>query len=493
MIKQNKIIKYSIFIMFILLPIIDCIRRTNIKNIEILGFSIIELINMIIISYTLVLTFTKLKNPKKEIIPLIIYTIILFIYICLHNFHIINFDPTIYEKSKINIIAETYYILRVYYMPILLLFILIKNLDIFDLKFYSKLTKSLICIICLLIILLNIFKLSYATYAATNDEFVKYNIFDFYKSDESPKLLSTRGWFDSANEISAILMMILPLNIYLLYRENKKFNIFLYIIQFIAMIILGTRVSSLGAILISVMALIINIIAKIFKQEKINYKLIICGLICSGYFFISPVGTHLLDYKIPNYTSNDEHTENLKLLTDDNEVSTYINEHLYDLRINEAFVKMYPVENDIPFWHQIALRDRNLNNDSRVMKTTIIKRIKERNNNKYDSLFGMGYTLNFQDLERDYVYQYYLFGTFGIILIIPQILLIIKIGLYYIKNIKHINIIKTFLIAMSSALGFAVAYFSGHVFGWISPSYILILTLSILNYIHKKEEFKYEK
>ena len=64
-------------------------------------------------------------------------------------------------------------------MPILLLFILIKNIDIFNLDFYSKLVKSLICIICLSIILLNVFKLSFATYAATNDEFVKFNIFDF--------------------------------------------------------------------------------------------------------------------------------------------------------------------------------------------------------------------------------------------------------------------------------------------------------------------------
>ena len=50
--KTKKITKYSIFILFIMLPIIDCLRRTAIKNFELFGFSIIELFNMVIIGYT---------------------------------------------------------------------------------------------------------------------------------------------------------------------------------------------------------------------------------------------------------------------------------------------------------------------------------------------------------------------------------------------------------------------------------------------------------
>lgn len=478
--KTNKIIKNSIFILFIMLPIIDCIRRTPLKDVNILGISAIEILNIVIIGYTLILTIISLKNRKKELVPLIIYTILLGIYLLFHGINILKFDSSIYTQSNINIITETYYILRVYYLPVLLLFVLIKNKDIFDLKFYSKLIKSLICIISLSLILLNIFKLSYATYSATNETFVEYNIFDFYKSNEDPKLLSTRGWFDSSNEISAILMILLPINIYLLYKEDKKFNIFLYITQFLSMIILGTRVSSLGAILITITAILINIVAKIIKHNKINYKLIIYGILCTGYFFISPVGNHLLEYKIPNFQSEDEYSEHLKTLTDNEVITNYINENLYYFRINEAFVKMYPIEKDFEFWYDVTLRDRNLNNDSRIMKTTILKRIHERNNNKVDKLFGMGYTINFMDLERDYVYQYYLFGIFGIILIIPQILSLIKSGLAMLKSIKKNNIMHSLLIIMSPVLGFSVAYYSGHVFGWVSPSYILTLVVAIL-------------
>lgn len=479
--KTNKIIKYSIFILFIMLPIIDCIRRTSIKDIDIFGFSIIELFNIVIIGYTLILTILNLKENRKQIIPLMIYTIILLAYLCLHNLNILSFNTSVYPSSNINIITESYYIIRTYYMPVLLLFILINNRKIFNLEFYSKVVKTLICIICLSIILLNIFKLSYATYAATNEEFVKYNIFDFYKSEESPKLLSTRGWFDSSNEISAILMILFPINIYLLYKEKKKFNIFIYIVQFIGMIVLGTRVSSLGAILITIVALIINIFAKLIKHDKMNMKLIICGLICTGYFFISPVGLYLLDYNIPNFDSQDEYSDQLKTLTDSNDIANYIGDNLYYFRIDKSFTDLYPIENDLPFWYDVALRDRNLNNDSRVMKTTIIKRIYEQNNNKYDKFLGMGYTINFMDLERDYVYQFYLFGLLGIILIMPQIISFIKSGLDILKNIKRKNIMYKLVILMSPTLGFVVAYYSGHVFGWISPSYILVLVLAILS------------
>ena len=74
--KSKKIIKYSILILFLMLPIIDCIRRTPIKDFEIFHFSIIEIFNIIIIGYTTVLTLINLIHKKKEYIPLIIYSII---------------------------------------------------------------------------------------------------------------------------------------------------------------------------------------------------------------------------------------------------------------------------------------------------------------------------------------------------------------------------------------------------------------------------------
>ena len=89
-----------------MLPIIDCIRRTPIKDFEIFHFSIIEIFNIIIIGYTTVLTLINLIHKKKEYIPLIIYSIILLGYVFLHNLNILHFDSSIFPDSDTNIITS---------------------------------------------------------------------------------------------------------------------------------------------------------------------------------------------------------------------------------------------------------------------------------------------------------------------------------------------------------------------------------------------------
>ena len=115
------------------------------------------------------------------------------------------------------------------------------------------------------------------------------------------------------------------------------------------------------------------------------------------------------------------------------------------------------------------------------MKIKIIDRMKDRNNNRNDSILGMGYTINFEDLERDYIYQYYIFGILGlIILLFPQITLLIKNSFKVLLNYNKIDITLTLLLLSSPYICLVCAYLSGHVFGWISPMYILVLSLSVL-------------
>jgi len=475
---KEKIIKFSVFFIFLLLPIIDCIRRTPIKDIEILGISIIELVFLIPVGISFLITITKIK--KKELIPLSIYSLILFIYIIFHSLNIINFDENIFYKADINIIKESFYLIRTFYFPILFLFVLYKNRDILDLNFYKKIIKMLITLISFSIVILNIFKLSFATYQEKNF-FIDYNIFDFYKSDLSYKLLSTRGWFNSANEISAILATLLPINIYYLFKENKNNNYLLYAVQVISMIILGTRVSTYCSILISGLFIFINIFSKFYRKEKINYKFIIIAILCCSYYFLSPVGNYYMTNEQPYFSNNDEYSKNLENLSDDDAIE-YIKSNLYFFRIKEFFIELYPIENDVKFWKSIALGDRNENNNSRIMKIKIIDRMQERNNNKYDNLLGIGYTTNFEDLERDYVYQYYIFGIIGLIIIIlPEIILLIKSIINILKRFKKIDITLTCLLLSSPCICLVCAYLSGHVLGYISPIYILILSLAILN------------
>ena len=131
------------------------------------------------------------------------------------------------------------------------------------------------------------------------------------------------------------------------------------------------------------------------------------------------------------------------------------------------------------------------------MKKSIINRITQRNDNKYDSLLGIGYTINFIDMERDFVYQYYLFGVLGLILVLPQLFVLLNAALASFKILKNKESFDYLLLLMAPSLGVAVAYASGHVFGWVSPSYIfafsIALSIIMMNkYLHRSDK-KYDK
>ena len=89
--------------------------------------------------------------------------------------------------------------------------------------------------------------------------------------------------------------------------------------------------------------------------------------------------------------------------------------------------------------------------------------------------------MNFIDVERDYIYQYYLFGIFGIIFIVPHIFILIESIIQFINKQKKIKLVESALLFMSPIICLAAAYFSGHVFGYTSPSYVLVLSLAMLN------------
>ena len=64
-----------------------------------------------------------------------------------------------------------------------------------------------------------------------------------------------------------------------------------------------------------------------------------------------------------------------------------------------------------------------------------------------------------------------------------------KATINVLKKYKTINITLTLLLLSSPYICLVCAYFSGHVFGWISPIYILMLSLAIISvYIEKCEE-----
>jgi hypothetical protein len=306
-------------------------------------------------------------------------------------------------------------------------------------------------------------------------------------------LISARGWFDSANELSATLLMLLPLNIYMLYKEKKSFNVVLLVSQLLCMILLGTRTSAFGSTAVCVFALTSYIIIQFIKHNKIDLNYLkrfgMIILICTAYFSISAtmmarINDGFRDFSVHNKSAY----KKLSDLKDLDSLEKLVKKYSDEYKVNELLLKLYPIKNDKEFWFKIFSRNKALNNNSRILKTDIIKRINERNNNPQDKYLGMGYTLNFMDLERDYVYQYYIFGIFGVLLfIVPYILLLFINAFRVLFNLKDNFKFEILLYLMAPAMGLVLAYLSGHVFGWVSPTMYLVLTSALITVAIKKK------
>ena len=487
-IDSNRIIKVLITTLFLLFPIIDILRSTSIKDIEIFNIAFIELINFMLIGLAFLLTIPKINKKKRNI--LYIYIAVFIVYLIFHIINTYNFNTDIFIKATPNLITETYYIIRVYILPILLIIILFSNRDIFNKEYYLKILKCLVIEISGLIIACNLCRFSYSSYDDEMDLLNRSSFYDIFTHEGKAKELLTCGLFNSANQISIILFMLLPLNIYNLHEHKKLKNLLLLLIQTISMIIVGTKVAAMGSVLVLIATLFAYFFFIIIHKEKIDQKYLsyhlTALLITTSFIFISPFYQVMqssisnqenfineekdkIDYAYQKLEEDLTDEEFVELLTNYNGV----------FKISSMFYRMYPIENDIIFWKDLAKRDNRLNNDYRIIKSDIIERVKIRNNNyKLDSLLGIGYTTNFMDIEKDYVYQYYLFGIIGSILLIGVYIY------FYIKNIFKLFQGKYFeyeycLRILSSFIGLVGCYFSGHLFGWTSPMIILATTLCI--------------
>lgn len=488
-INTDKIIKILITTMFVFLPIIDMLRATQIKDIELFGIALIELVNLLLIGTSFILTIPKVK--KKHLKYLSIYFLMIFIYGIFHVVNTYNFNTLLVPESIHSFITESYYIIRVYILPLLLMIVLFENKKILNRKYYLNIMKYLVIMISGQIILLNLCRFSYGSYAEGASELLinKSSFIDVFNYSGDYKNLLTVGLFSSTNQISIILFMLLSINIYNLYLHSKIKNLLLVVIQCISMIIVGTKVAALGSVIVLIISLLMYYFFVILKKEKHNkeYSLMHISsiIIVLIIFLISPF-TKLYTEDIPGTGfKNDLPVEEIKTIRNkideklpDEEITKILLENPKVFKISPMFYEMYPVENDIEFWLTIAKRDRKINNNYRIIKNDIMKRIMKQNNNKLDKYLGMGYTIGTMDMEKDYVYQYYLFGIIGLILLIGVYIFfyIYNILKIFKKNYFNYNFCITLV---PPFLGLVACYFSGHLFGWVSPMIILATTLCI--------------
>ena len=462
----KKILKIATIIFLSTSPIFDCIFFHS---------RITTLIRILIILIILITTIFLYQDSRKKVIWLILYYFICIIYLIINYYHNQNFISLFPNNFNYNFVSELFTILKLIMLVTLIFSLYYQK---FNKKDYILIFKIWTLIITLSIIITNIFKISYSSYG---EFLIKYNIFEWNKNIYYVNSAS-RAYFVYANQVALTLIILLIIFSYIFIKDNIKAIIYIFLIS-ISMLMLGTRVSSLGGLLVFIFILISYIFFVIIKKEKFNKKSLLLIFIIIMWIAILPISPYQNRNIELNYYQNNEESYLNESNIDDNSINNNLTKQEYiELNANpnlipDFFYKVYySYEYDPDFWINFINNTEESKINYRYMEKSIIKRIIQINNNKYDILFGISNTRvqNVVNLEQDFLVQYYAFGIIGMIILLivyPLILLYTLFKLF--KEFNFNNFINILLIV--------IFIFCSYLTGNILNSMSMIIVFSVLS------------
>lgn len=503
-INKENIFEYFIVFFLIIQPIFD---------LKIFYNSVSTLIRTVIVLGIFGIQFVKNKD-KKIIKILLVYLFCVIFFFFFHHINALKFNSMVPGNFNYSCLKEILYFIKMF-VPFLLIYILIKS-EISNKKI-TAVIQILVIIISSNIIIANILGVSYGSYS---DETIKANFFCWFNNNGyTYKDLASKGYFESANQISAVLLMFLPYTVYELFNRKSTKNIVVLILNTFALILLGTRVAVIGIAIVFVYTLAGIIFIKIIqKNNQIQLNKMLPILLCMLLYLIilpaNPMFNRINEMNnqqcdIIQVSSNDiikddvEESNNLNdengdinELKQENEISDndnkkeekvkFIEENYKSKKINEKFIfESYPYQYDTDFWIDIINMDIYKTTNYRYLETQMIKRVVEINNNKYDKLFGITYTRmqNIFNIEQDFIAQYYAIGIVGTLLVfLPYCVLILMFIFKTLKSKFKLCTVENLISCITIVMMFVIAYNSGNLLNSLSFTiYFAILFYKLYN------------
>ncbi len=500
-IKKENII----YLFFIIQPLISIYRNIWGDNLKLFGFSFFEMINIFFVIGLWFFAFYLTKS--RRVLYIIPYFVVLGIYCVIHYYNIAQFNTDIIDREIYGFVQESYYIFRVYGIPVLLLF----SLFFLKLKkeFYIKTLCDIAFLIGAIVVLSNFMGISLCTYSSEgHTHLVHGSFFSWFMLDGTEEIqrFTSSGLFASGNEISGLLLVTLPVVILRFLKKMNVRNTLGLVVTMLAMLMIGTRTATIGsgAIFFLVMAvcLIVHISKRNYSYIKKWLPVFMVGLVLwCGLFYYSPY----FQGEFPHYSTaqnrdeeeNEEEDEERVLksvnLSSDTEEEReqavdYIHANYWNHFINSQFIKLYPVEGDLDFWISIINREPGINQNYRAFKQEIMHRVFERNGRALDKFVGIG-MMHELDCEKDYVNQFYQFGSVGLILIMGiYIMILFKNCFLFIRHIKCFWEKEYVIYMCAFGISILLPYITGHMIG--IPMTMFQMVLLILLVESKREEIE---
>lgn len=506
--KNEGISSYHalLLIFLILQPVMDIYRIFVGDSVQIFGLALPELVNLGLIAILGVVFLIRNFRNRKIVIFVAVYAAALAVYLVAHCLNIRQFDTTILSGAERNLVKEMYFILRVYLVPVLYFIVLLT--ERIDGSIFEKSTKLLAGFISSIIVLTNLFGIGFITYASTlqTNDYISRTVLEWFANPDinNPSYMACKGWFYTGNQISIILFMLFPVIIMSAFKNPKPANYALVILQTVAMIMVGTKVAAVGALLILAAAVVIFLVFALCKQLTLNGKVLIgflCIALVAGVLFpFSPViaiqrerdgvyentsefaeeGKEALENILEDVEEGKDPEEDI-LPTWDAETIRKFTENLKKYHngygIDKAFIDMFSVEDNVYFWRDVVMDPDKTQLDYREFKEVLYEEVLRKNDNPADRWLGIGYTSNFIYTEKDFGAQNVWFGYLGTLLLLgPYVACLVYIVIRVFKRIRQAFCYENALFAVSLLGSLLLSVMAGHlfygvfsiaVFGWL--------------------------
>lgn len=466
---KNIIENVTVFFLF-LLPLFSTVFLYN---------KISTLIQVIFVFLLLFVTLILYKDSRKNIKWMILYYVLCLIYLGVSFYHQESFKSLLPSSYGFNIVSELLTILKLI-TPITFIY------SLYYIKLPFKKYMLVLKVWCILfagsIVLTNIFKISLGSYS---DTFITKNIFEWNKYNYY-KYTASKGYFMYANQVSALCIIFLLMFIYDYLYNSKKSIIYVLLVS-LAMLMLGTRVSTLGGLLTLVFAIIFYFIINIFNKISIKKRIYTLVIPVLGWVLLLQVSPYNnrsieLNRSINRHMDDTSIVDDKAIVMDDTSMDVDKTKYVYqnynkDYLPKVFFEKYYPIKYDEEFWYNFVKNNSIDKINYRYIEKSIIRRVVEVNNNALDKYIGISNSRiqNIVNIESDFILHYYAFGIIGsIILLVIYLILFI----YTFNNFVKIQNYYAFIMLSCVVLFLFSAFLTGNIINSINTVLPFIFVVS---------------
>ena len=420
---------------FLLLPIIDVITSITTKLLDIdLSIGIIVKSLYIIVLSIYIIFYSKSKKKKNYLYYLGIILIFSLLYFITKS-DILEFKYLFKEVS---------YIFKAFYTSLLFFGLIV----IFD---DYKIDKE--CINKVMFYNLIIYTILLLVPTLTNTNFETYS--------EAFSNKGSLGWFYSANDTSACILMLYPF-IYSFINDKKNIYKLLLIPVILSIFIIGTKTSWFGLIVINIIFFIISLI-KDKKNNKITTGIVLLTTILLT--FISPVASNMNKNIINIDDSKNDSVELTPAQQQEIDIRNQCKLESFKERFNNE--KVYNLLDKIVSGRQDkAYTELLIYNDSKIT----------------DKFFGIGFT-NTNRIDNCNVEKYIEidildllvhYGILGLIIVLIPFGYVTKLTINNKVNIDKVKYISIILLMV------LISCLAGHVIGYPTSGIYLSIYLLLL-------------